>query len=1115
MSVNYVRPKYYDENTLGPIETIIQVFENEEYLPSWFDIDINNVKVIVDIGAMIGSFSLWAAQKFPASVVYCYEPDPESFEYLKKNIEASNLQNRIKSENFAVLDREGKSIFYRYKKTPSCNSLIYNNAPGTVDTAISLQISTKPFSDILQKVGKIDFLKMDCEGSEFDILYSLKKPQLEKIQYLVLEYHDFDNDQQKNSIKLLQFLRDSGFAAQKIPTDVRKNKGAGYIYASRKIETTSIINSIFDGETKLIEKYLEIPGTLQDRLIILEKEFDERSKWALELDKVIKEKDSTIVKLRNIMEQYASLAIKEKEEIEKKERITIETQKLLNAKLLESEKIQDENLDLKKEIANKDYELNVIKQSFLFKKMRNIAYFVDKVAPKGTTRGEILRLALESIRIIQTNGWSFYFLQCRTKIRSVSISRRIEYKIRKSYTIPQIYLETRNISNVIDNQIISCNKKLEPDVELRNFLKNNSHNITDLPRKPLVSIIIPTYNAIDLLKLNIESIESLTTYKNYEIIIITNNPDPNSPTRKYLEKSKHQVLIYDGDYSFSKVNNFASKKTKGEFLVFLNDDIKISSKNWLEAMLKLGLDDKVGAVGAKLLFPDGKLQEAGGIIWRNGFGWNYGRNKDPNEPLYNFVREVDYCSASCLMVKRKVFDEIGGFDEGFQIAYCEDSDLCFAIRNKGYKVLYQPLAEVIHFEGSTQGTDISNGIKSQQLENQKIFYKKWKEELQNHHFDSEENSYLQSRRKPGLHILYIDHYVPEYDKDAGSVTAFNFICVLASMGHKITFWPENLNRSEPYTTELQQKHVEVIYGHNNFEEFIKKRSHVYAICVMARPHISIHFIDKIKEHAPKCKIIYEASDLHFVRIFREAEISKSEKLIAEAESSKKTELELMNKSHLSLFRGEKECAMAIAENKSILTAAAPLALYYDGKWKSFDERKDLVFVGGYNHPPNVDAVEYFISDIFPIIQNKLPDIKFYVIGSNVPEKIKNLCSSNKNCILVGYVPDLSSYLLNCRVMVAPLRYGAGVKGKITQSMTYHLPVVTTSIGAEGISEKNDDVLLISDDPTDFANKVIKLYENKELWTRLADKAYEFADIHYSPESVRNVFSQIIQRLVNY
>ena len=161
----------------------------------------------------------------------------------------------------------------------------------------------------------------------------------------------------------------------------------------------------------------------------------------------------------------------------------------------------------------------------------------------------------------------------------------------------------------------------------------------------------------------------------------------------------------------------------------------------------------------------------------------------------------------------------------------------------------------------------------------------------------------------------------------------------------------------------------------------------------------------------------------------------------------------------------------------------------------------------------MDAVEYFISEVFPIIRNELPNAKLHVVGSNVPEKIKNLCANNKNCVLVGYVQDLSKYLLNCRIMVAPLRYGAGVKGKITQSMMYHLPVVTTSIGAEGISEK-DDVLLISDDPKEFAKKAIDLYTNKVLWNKLANDAYEFANIHYSPESVRDVFTQAIRRLVS-
>jgi len=1236
-----MRPKYFNSNSVDIVDGIKEVFDDLVYQPNWFSINPSNIHTVIDVGALVGSFTLWALEQWPNAKIHSYEPNPESFQFLTQNISSSDAKNRVESFNQAIWSKNQELKLHKFKNLPGCSSVVYEHRPYVLQYEDGITVEAISIIDALNKIGgTVDLLKVDCEGAEYDIIYSLSEHDLNMIKYIVIEYHEFDKDPKRNAVKLLKYLRKMGFAAQIVPSDIRPNMGLGYIYAARFGELNNFLNNIFDYVTIKLLDNLSSVEKIKIRLFQLQQEFDERSKWALDLDTAVKERDSRLSKLQQefderskwaldldtavkerdsklsqldtavkerdsklsqldtavkerdsklsqldtavkerdsklsqldtavkerdsklsqldtavkerdsklsqldtaVKERDSKLsqldtAVKERDsklsqlDTAVKERDSKLSQldtavKERDSKLSQLDtavkerdsrlaKLQQEFDERTKWALDLDLELNSLKHSFIFKMVKKTASFIDKAVPRGTTRHEFLRLVIESTRIIRTNGWMFYFKECKTKLNSISLLRRMEYKIRKPSPIPKQYLETTN-THVLENdsQIISCTKKLEPDPRLRNFMQYGSHNITNLSRRPLVSIIIPTYNAVDLLKLNLESIESLTTYQNYEIIIVTNNLDSNSPTRKYLEKSKHQVLVYPGEYSFSLVNNFAAKKAKGEFLLFLNDDVKISAKNWLESMLKLGLNDDVGAVGAKLLFPDGKLQEAGGIIWKNGFGWNYGRNKDPQDPKYNFVREVDYCSASCLMVKKSVFDKIGGFDDGFKIAYCEDSDLCFTIRKHGYKVLYQPLAEVVHFEGSTQGTDVNNGIKSQQLENQKIFHDKWKDEIKNHYHDSEENSHFQSYRKPGLHILYIDHYVPEYDKDAGSVTAFNFISILASMGHKITFWPENLNRSEPYTTELQQKGVEVIYGPNNFEEFLKKRSHVYAICVMARPHISIHFIDKVKEHIPKCRIIYEASDLHYIRIFREADVTKSEKLIAEAEQSKKTELDLMRKSHLSLFRGEKECSIAINEDKSLLTAAAPLALYYDGKWKSFDERQDLVFVGGYNHPPNVDAVAYFISEIFPIIRDELPNVKFHVIGSNVPEVIRNLCTNNKNCVLVGYVPEISDYLINCRVMVAPLRYGAGVKGKITQSMMHHLPVVTTSIGAEGISQ-NDDLLLTSDDPKEFANKVVTLYKNKDLWNKLADNAYEFANIHYSPESVRDVFAQVIRRLAS-
>jgi len=183
----------------------------------------------------------------------------------------------------------------------------------------------------------------------------------------------------------------------------------------------------------------------------------------------------------------------------------------------------------------------------------------------------------------------------------------------------------------------------------------DSSNILKLSSHPKVNIIISTYNQVELLRKNLQSIEKKSTYQNYEIIIVTNNLDKNSGMRKFLSTVKHRVYEYADEYSFSGINNFGAKQAHGDFLLFLNDDVEIISPNWLEAMLKLALQDKVGAVGGKLLFSDGKLQEAGCIVWKDGAAWNYGRNQNPDDPKFNFVRNVDYCSGSCLMIKKRNF----------------------------------------------------------------------------------------------------------------------------------------------------------------------------------------------------------------------------------------------------------------------------------------------------------------------------------------------------------------------------------------------------------------------------------------------------------------------------
>jgi len=636
-------------------------------------------------------------------------------------------------------------------------------------------------------------------------------------------------------------------------------------------------------------------------------------------------------------------------------------------------------------------------------------------------------------------------------------------------------------------------------------LKFGSSNVMSITSFPKISIIILTLDQVELLKKNLESIKSKSTYKNYELIIVTNNHDPNSEMRTFLKTVDCSVFVYDDDYSFAGMNNYGASKASGDYLLFLNDDMEILSSNWLEAFLSLVLIENVGAVGGKLLFRDGKLQEAGCIVWKNGNAWNFGRNQNPDVPEFNYVRDVDYCSGGCLFVSKKIFDKVGKFDRNYDPAYSEDVDLCFSIRKLGYRVLYQPLSVLTHHEGMSQGTDTNSGIKSFQIVNQKKFAEKWKKELEKHLEDSTENSFIERNRKNGLNILYVDHYLPEPDKDSGSLRTFNILGIFAHMDNKITFWPDNLHLSQPYTSELQQKGIEVIYGPHDFEKFLEERKNLFDIAIIARPYIAVKYIDSIKSKLPNCRIIYDTTDLHFLRMKRQSSVDKSVNK-DEIKKMHDTEFYLMKNSDFTILTSNVEAKILHEEDDSLKFAVLPNVHEIIEKVPEFNTRKNLMFLGGFQHIPNIDAAEHLVKEIFPEIKQNISDVKLFIVGSHPPDKVKKLESDDVK--VTGYVPDITSYFKECKVMLSPLRYGAGVKGKITQSLSQGLPVITSTIGAEGINMVDGENCMISDDDKEVAKKTISVYTDEKLWKKISDNGLKIAN-QYSPERTREILRKLL------
>ncbi len=657
--------------------------------------------------------------------------------------------------------------------------------------------------------------------------------------------------------------------------------------------------------------------------------------------------------------------------------------------------------------------------------------------------------------------------------------------------------------------------RIEGDFKIGEDYRTTGRLLFPSEEHPVVSVVIPVYNQIHYTYACLKSILEHTKDVPYEIIIAD---DVSSDATAELPKFAENLVISrnETNQGFLKNCNQAAKKARGKYIMFLNNDTQVT-EGWLSALVNLiESDHTIGMVGSKLVYPDGRLQEAGGIIWSDGSGWNYGRLDDPDKAEYNYVKDVDYISGAAILLPKTLWEAIGGFDERFAPAYCEDSDLAFEVRKAGYRVVYQPLSKVIHFEGVSNGTDVNGtGLKRYQVENSRKLKEKWADELKCQSVnDGNPNPFLareRSQKKPV--ILVVDHYVPTFDKDAGSKTTYQYLKMFIKKGYAVKFLGDNFLHEEPYSTVLEQMGVEILYGdeyRTGIWDWLEKNSQYIDFAYLNRPHIATKYVDFIKEHTD-IKVIYYGHDLHFLRLGREYELTGDLKIKREADYWKAIELSMMEKAAVSYYPSYVEINAIHKINPEIRAKAITAYVYdtfLDKIEDDFEKREGLVFVGGFAHPPNADAVLWFAEEVFPAIRQAIPDAQFYVVGSKVTDEIKALEQPGNGIIIKGFVSDeeLEAIYQKCRIVVVPLRYGAGVKGKVVEAIYNGAPIVTTSVGAEGIPEV-EKTLLTADGAEEFADTVIRLYRDPERLKALSQATQEYIRAHFSVDGAWEIIKE--------
>ncbi len=638
---------------------------------------------------------------------------------------------------------------------------------------------------------------------------------------------------------------------------------------------------------------------------------------------------------------------------------------------------------------------------------------------------------------------------------------------------------------------------------------------------PVVSVIVPVYGKLDYTIRCLLSVGACSEQTPLEIIVVDDcSPDATEATLSRCPGIRY--LRNETNGGFIASCNRGAAAARGRYLHFLNNDTVVLP-GWLDRLVEtLESTPDAGLVGSRLIYPSLALQESGGIVWRDASATNWGNGRDPWNPSYGSLRDADYCSAASVLLPKALFDAIGGFDTKYAPAYYEDTDLAFKVRRAGKRVLVQPASRIIHHEGGTAGTDVSVGPKKHQVINRAKFLETWSSVLASHgHYG--DSSARELDRHSARSILILDSRTPKPDQDSGSVDLVNMLQVFRSAGCRVTFVPVMpVPRGVPlpdiqwyggtYTEALQRIGVECPHlpYEPSVERMLRERGDEFDVVMLSRARIADRFLPAVRRHCPRAKIVFNTTDLAYLREEREAKHVGSRLRALKALDTRRRELGAVARADATIVLSTVEADLLAREVPGARVRIIPLIRTIPGRSAPLDERHGVIFVGGFRHRPNLDAVEFLVGSIWPHVRAALPGARLHIVGSSTPKSIFAMAADDIE--VHGHVPDLAPVFARARLSVAPLRYGAGLKGKVADSLGFGVPCVSTSVGVEGSGLRDGEDVLVADDPALFARAVVRAHTDDALWERLSTAGLEFVQRTYSREANALRFEALFDEL---
>lgn len=537
----------------------------------------------------------------------------------------------------------------------------------------------------------------------------------------------------------------------------------------------------------------------------------------------------------------------------------------------------------------------------------------------------------------------------------------------------------------------------------------------------------------------------------------------------------------DGGATMGALMNAAVARAKAPRVLMLRADC------WYDAGLGAAvLDalDQAPLVAPQMLAPDGKLVAAGGIVTPEGLA-RYGAGEVPAHPDFAFARA---CDTAPLALALRTDAATVPFDAAIDDVDLAVADFCLNLRDTAGPPLYWPFARIVCASPSD-----APALPAAMAQRHAAL------------LAADARAVAEGRmahdRTRAKRLLYIDSDTPTPDQNAGSIEAVNLMRIFGAFGYRVTFIPEsNFVHRGRYTEDLQRMGVRAI--HFPFARTGREvlSAATFDVVVPCRVWIAESYVPLARELAPDARIVFNTVDLHFLREQREAEVRNEPAALAKAAESKRNELAIIRACDVSIVLSTVERDILARDAPEARVHVLPLVRDIPARLDAPGPqgRRDVMFIGTYQHPPNEDAVLFFAREVWPLVRPRLPGAKFLIVGSSVTPAVAALACEHIE--VAGFVEDLDPLLRGCRVSVAPLRYGAGLKGKVGTTLQAGLPTVATDIAAEGMGLADGVEVLIANTPVEIADAVVRLYTDDALWRALSQAGFAFVRRSFSMET---------------